>query len=61
KIVVETLDNHLLSDRILSCKLMERDQIHSKLWIGSKKKFKGDWKERLARQTHNQQKWFQTD
>ncbi|CAH7668478.1 hypothetical protein PPACK8108_LOCUS2990, partial [Phakopsora pachyrhizi] len=56
KIVAETLDNYLLSGRILSCKLLEKDQIHPKLWIGSEKKFKKDWKPRLARQTHNQEK-----
>ncbi|KAI8451895.1 hypothetical protein BY996DRAFT_7263436 [Phakopsora pachyrhizi] len=58
KIVAETLDNYLLSGRILSCKLLEKDQIHPKLWIGSEKKFKKDWKPRLARQTHNQVRYF---
>ncbi|KAG9294880.1 hypothetical protein G9A89_003220 [Geosiphon pyriformis] len=39
QIVAETMDNYLLYESLLQCKLVPQDRIHENLWIGANKKF----------------------
>ena len=39
-VVAATMDNYLLFGHILKCKLVPREQVHEKLWIGANKRFK---------------------
>ncbi|KAH9815543.1 hypothetical protein DFH28DRAFT_266036 [Melampsora americana] len=56
QIVAETLHNYLLCGNMLQCQLLEKDEIHPRLWVGSNRKFRKDWKPRVAREKHNQPK-----
>ncbi|KAA1100578.1 hypothetical protein PGTUg99_024776 [Puccinia graminis f. sp. tritici] len=56
QIVAETIHNYLLCGKLLQCKVLEKDQIHPKLWVGSGKKFRKDCKLRLDREKRNQAK-----
>jgi len=56
QIVAETIHNYLLSGKLLQCKLLEKHEIHPKLWVGAGKKFMKDCKIRLDRQKRNQPK-----
>lgn len=40
EIVSNTMDNYLLFNHILKCKLVAPEQVHEKLWIGANKRFK---------------------
>lgn len=39
RIVVETMQNYLLSGHILQCKLMSEEKIHQELWKGANRRF----------------------
>lgn len=54
QIVAETLQDYLLCGNMLQCKLLEKDEVHPRLWVGSGRKFRRDWKLRLSREKHNQ-------
>lgn len=56
EIVAETLHNYLLCGNMLQCQLLDKDEIHPKLWLGNNRKFRKDWKPRVAREKHNQPK-----
>ncbi|KAG0140860.1 hypothetical protein CROQUDRAFT_674424 [Cronartium quercuum f. sp. fusiforme G11] len=56
QIVAETLQGYLLCGNMLQCKLLEKDEVHPRLWVGSGRKFRKDWKPRHAREKHNQPK-----
>ncbi|KNZ45124.1 uncharacterized protein VP01_846g1 [Puccinia sorghi] len=56
QIVAETIHNYLLSGKLLQCKLLEKHEIHPKLWVGAGQKFMKDCKIRLDRQKRNQPK-----
>ncbi|EGF98676.1 uncharacterized protein MELLADRAFT_45973 [Melampsora larici-populina 98AG31] len=56
EIVAETLHNYLLCGNMLQCQLLEKDEIHPRLWLGNNRKFRKDWKPRVAREKHNQPK-----
>lgn len=40
KIVASTMDNYLMFGHILKCRMVPKDQVHPKLWIGANKRFK---------------------
>ncbi|KAL0964004.1 hypothetical protein UPYG_G00316350 [Umbra pygmaea] len=40
KIVAETMNNYLMSQRILKCHVVPPDKVHEKLFVGSLRKFK---------------------
>ncbi|OAV97861.1 hypothetical protein PTTG_07308 [Puccinia triticina 1-1 BBBD Race 1] len=56
QIVAETIHNYLLCGKLLQCQLLDKDQIHPKLWVGTGKKFMKDCKLRLDREKRNQVK-----
>ncbi|MBW0509668.1 hypothetical protein O181_049383 [Austropuccinia psidii MF-1] len=56
QIVAETLHNYLLCGNMLQCKLLNKEDLHPRLWIGAGKKFRKDWKHRLLKEKHNKPK-----
>ena len=40
KIVADTMDNYLMFNHILKCKLVPKEQLHENLWKGANKRFK---------------------
>ena len=40
QVVAATMDNYLLFGHILKCKLVPKEQVHEKLWVGANKRFK---------------------
>ncbi|KAJ8351631.1 hypothetical protein SKAU_G00231070 [Synaphobranchus kaupii] len=40
KIVVETMNNYLMGERIIKCDLVPPEKVHSRLFVGSQKTFK---------------------
>ena len=53
EIVEETMHNYLLMGHILQCKLLQDDEIHPELWVGSGKKWRIVKQERVERQRVN--------
>eukprot|EP00112_Aurelia_sp_Birch-Aquarium-sp1_P015194 Seg3349.1 transcript_id=Seg3349.1/GoldUCD/mRNA.D3Y31 product="MKI67 FHA domain-interacting nucleolar phosphoprotein-like" protein_id=Seg3349.1/GoldUCD/D3Y31 len=56
KIAAETMDNYLLFGRLLKCKMLPKDRLHPRIWVGANRKFKKiNWieKERIK---HNKPK-----
>ncbi|KAG8950291.1 hypothetical protein FRC03_012918 [Tulasnella sp. 419] len=53
QIVSETMDNYLLTGHILTCKVIPKDKLHPKLWIGANKKYKQIPHDRIERVKHN--------
>ncbi|KAI7938090.1 hypothetical protein MJO28_015010 [Puccinia striiformis f. sp. tritici] len=56
QIVAETIHNYLLCGKLLQCKLLEKHEIHPKLWVGAGTKFMKDCKLRLDREKRNKPK-----
>ncbi|CAJ0847673.1 4175_t:CDS:2 [Entrophospora sp. SA101] len=56
EIVVETMDNYLLLNHILKCKLIPESQVNPNLWKGTKKKFIPLDYLTLAKEKHNRKK-----
>lgn len=40
QIVASTMNNYLMFGHILKCKLVPKDQVHEKIWVGANKRFK---------------------
>ena len=40
KIAAETMDNYLLFNHIMKCKVIEKEQVHEDLWKGANRRFK---------------------
>lgn len=53
EIVQETMDNYLLSGHILVCKIVPRDKVHPRLWVGANRRFRPVPKARLHAVKHN--------
>lgn len=53
EIVAETMDNYLLCGHILRCKLVPKEEVHPKLWIGANRKFRRVPRERVERLQQN--------
>jgi hypothetical protein len=47
------MHNYLLMGHILQCKVLEKDEIHPELWVGSGKKWRTVKYERVERQRVN--------
>ena len=56
EIVVDTMDNYLIDNRLLKCQLLNDDDIHESLWIGANKKFQKIPNDRLERLKFNKEK-----
>ena len=56
KVVVETMHNYLLSNRLLQCHLMDDDQCHPELFKGAGAKFKVIPWNKVVRNRHNREK-----
>jgi len=53
EIVAETMDNYLLMGHILRCKLIPKDEVHPKLWLGANRKFRRVPHDRITRLQQN--------
>ena len=53
QIVQETMDNYLLMGHILRCKVVPKEEVHPRLWIGANRKYRAVPGGRKARQEHN--------
>jgi nucleolar protein 15 len=53
QIVAETMDNYLLLNHQLKCKLLEPTQVHEELFKGANKKFKVVPWNKIERERHN--------
>lgn len=40
RIVAETMDNYLIENRMLQAKVVPKDKVHPKMWVGADRKFK---------------------
>ena len=56
QVVVETMHNYLLSNRLLQCRLMNADEIHPQIFKGAGEKFKALPWNKIARVRHNREK-----
>lgn len=55
-IVAETMNNYLLCNKILVCKVVDANKLHANTWVGANKKFqKVPWRS-IARKKHNQER-----
>jgi len=54
EIVVETMNNYLLSGHLLKCEMVEENKVHPKMWVGAGKKFRVEPKGRKDRMKHNE-------
>lgn len=53
QIVVETMNDYLLSGRLIKAEVVDQSKVHRRMWEGSGKKFRPDQSKRLAREKHN--------
>lgn len=53
RIVQETMDGYLILAQILRVKLLEKEKIHPKLWIGANRAFRKVPRARIARAEHD--------
>ena len=52
-VVAETMDNYLLCNKLLVCKVVDAEKLHEKVWVGANKKFQTvPWRS-IARNKHN--------
>ncbi|PCH42216.1 RNA-binding domain-containing protein [Wolfiporia cocos MD-104 SS10] len=56
QIVAETMDNYLLMGHILQCKVIPKDKVHPKLWVGANRKWRAVPQDRIARVQHNKKR-----
>ncbi|CAG8676343.1 9480_t:CDS:2, partial [Ambispora leptoticha] len=56
KIVAETMNNYILYESILQCKIVPEEQIHEKLWVGANKKFVPMNYIKIEAQKHNRKR-----
>ena len=55
-IVAETMNNYLLCNKILVCKVVDAEKLHKNTWVGANRKFqKVPWRS-IARKKHNQER-----
>lgn len=47
------MDNYLLMEHILKCRVVPKSEVHPELWIGADKKFKKVPMARVYRVSHN--------
>jgi nucleolar protein 15 len=53
-VVAETMDNYMLCNKLLVCKVVDANKLHENTWVGANKKFqKVPWRS-IARKKHNQ-------
>lgn len=52
-IVAEVMDNYLLFGRLMKCKIIPKEKIHSSMWINANKPFKLVPHSRVAQKSHN--------
>ncbi|QRV75102.1 RNA recognition motif protein [Ceratobasidium sp. AG-Ba] len=53
QIASETMDNYLLMGHILQCKVIPKNEVHPKLWVGSNRKWRDVPHDRIHRVKHN--------
>jgi nucleolar protein 15 len=56
QIVCDTMDNYLLSNHVLKCKMVPKEKIHPSLFKGAGEKFKALPWNKIQRQKHNRAK-----
>lgn len=58
-VVAETMDNYLLCNKQLVCKLVDPEKLHERIWVGANKKFQQvPWRS-IARKQHNDRRTAQ--
>ncbi|KZT03855.1 uncharacterized protein LAESUDRAFT_738137 [Laetiporus sulphureus 93-53] len=56
KIVAEMMDNCLLMGHLLKCKVIPKDKVHLKLWVGVDRKWRAVPRARVVRTQHNEKR-----